>query len=1267
LPDVKDHNGIPAKYLMRVTRMQDLNNADYADQNKTQQTVYDTEIIINNADETNFTGTISELEAHVNYNVKVRLQNANQPDTWSKWSKEVKILTYDSVPEGEPLELESDPDTYTSSSGQVKWKLPTYHLRNGVIIAHRVKWWRKTEEYTENGGGVNTRGATECTESDKCEIEVEVLDYTIDGLDPYTEYYVTVESRTNFDSLGTADKEKWGPASPVHRFRTGSTFPERPPQPSIRNLKNTVRDPTKPNGDEDFNATLSANVEVSWTELSTRYGPPTKIQIIVEYDRVGDNCSNGRTDDGYELGTDCGGACEKRCDETSITRLQPLPMRNWYVAFERDLAPGDATDGNETISGLTPGQEFGYKKKAGTTHNEYGFRLVVYTTTTADDDLWAVSQALDEAIQMETLASTDEPPSSAGAVVGVMFVLMIGVVLVVFVRPRYLENEKQKSSGRAPDRGTGPTRSGSRNRPPQGTQQYSQEASMEDGDIYDNATDETDLSAAMAEGSDYGLGIQPPPQLPPVASNVIAVENLANAITQMAANSDLAFSEEYEGIETGSEFSRMAAQLMQNKTKNRYANILAYDYSRVRLSMKPGDQYSDYINANYMNGYGKTRERHYIAAQGPTPLTLPDFWRLLWESQVPVIAMVTNCEEKGRIKCARYWPQSINEPMSVSDTMTVTLEAQEDFPDYSIRTLVARFGSKSHKVIQFHFTTWPDHGVPEDGTATLAMLKKCNDARAKVPGPMLVHCSAGVGRTGTLIAIDINMDRAAAIGTVDVHATLNQMRRERSTMVQTEAQYIFIYESLLAVLSDDVQDIGVEELQRHVVDLRKSKTADGTIKLNAEFAGLNSGVKPTTRTDSAQMAVNVPKNRFKNVLPYESTRVKLQAIPGVTGSDYINASWIDGQTKRQAYVATQGPMDGTLADFWRMIWEHDIGVVVMLTQLKEDGREKSEQYWPDMDEPALDMNDFQVSAVSEQETSFGWERTIQVFNQVSEESRDVKQYQYTVWPDVGAGYGAAGDQMLKMYTSLHMYEDSTIVQPDANIYGNAAAMEDQVRASQLKPIAIHCSAGVGRTGAFISTLIGMEKLKQDRTINLPTIVRHVRTQRSTMVQTVDQYDFAYHVLATWAAHLQSGAPLRKLMGGGNSGGGAAGMSVPVRRQKPPPVADDGDSGPPVPTKARGASDGYLDMSGDDNEDIDLDAPPLPSKGSGGVQHAPYMEPSTQSRSSLRMSITNDDGEIHGQTEETLSPFVRKNSISLDDPMGMLEMATEDDDFEGLEL
>lgn len=283
----------------------------------------------------------------------------------------------------------------------------------------------------------------------------------------------------------------------------------------------------------------------------------------------------------------------------------------------------------------------------------------------------------------------------------------------------------------------------------------------------------------------------------------------------------------------------------------------------------PNDKTSDYINANYLDGWGEGRKKHYIAAQGPTPLTVIDFWRMMWECRVPVVVMVTNCEEKGRIKCQRYWPAGLNEPMPLLDGFHVKWTDVEEFPDFVIRTLEMVKDGQTAQVKQFHYTSWPDHGVPESTAGTLMMLRKARDARVGHPGPMVVHCSAGVGRTGTLLAIDVNLDRLAETNTVDVYGTLNQFRRQRNTMVQTEEQYIFIYKSIADANNNVQAEMTLPELQTYVQTMHRTDQ-NGVSVLEKEFKLLGQQLPSgNVRTDSAQLPANKSKNRFQNVLPYE--------------------------------------------------------------------------------------------------------------------------------------------------------------------------------------------------------------------------------------------------------------------------------------------------------------------------------------------------------------------------------------------------------------
>ena len=319
-------------------------------------------------------------------------------------------------------------------------------------------------------------------------------------------------------------------------------------------------------------------------------------------------------------------------------------------------------------------------------------------------------------------------------------------------------------------------------------------------------------------GSNYGVipeNCGSKQTLSDVETNPIEVADLETNINLMAQDSGKQFIEEYAEIEKGNEFTREASQEFANKHKNRYVNIVPYDYTRVQLTRRPEDVYSDYINACYIDGYGTTRQKHYIAAQGPTPKTVPDFWQMIVEQKVPVIAMVTNCEEKGRNKCEKYWPDIVNVEMPLSETsetFNVMMTHEDDeSADYTIRTLDVQLEGTKHTVKQFHFKTWPDHGVPDNSTAMLEMLSKCNAARAAAAGPMVVHCSAGVGRTGTFIATDINIDMIEAKRNIDVKGTLNKMRRQRSTVVQTDAQYMFIYSTLLEYFTNNQGLLNTEE------------------------------------------------------------------------------------------------------------------------------------------------------------------------------------------------------------------------------------------------------------------------------------------------------------------------------------------------------------------------------------------------------------------------------------------------------------------------
>ncbi|XP_059496485.1 receptor-type tyrosine-protein phosphatase H-like isoform X2 [Stegostoma tigrinum] len=263
------------------------------------------------------------------------------------------------------------------------------------------------------------------------------------------------------------------------------------------------------------------------------------------------------------------------------------------------------------------------------------------------------------------------------------------------------------------------------------------------------------------------------------------------------ADADFGFAEEYQSLSTvGIHQTLEAALLEDNKVKNRYTNVLPYDASRVKLVAQPANNASDYINASYMPGYRSDKE--FIAAQGPLPNTLEDFWRMIWEQRTGVIVMLTNCMEGIRVKCERYWPLDYT-PCAYGN-ITVTVSSETILSDWTIRDFSIRKAGSSElrSVSHFHFTAWPDHGVPKTTEKLIAFHKilrgHLNRSNQGFP---IVHCSAGVGRTGTLIALDYLLQQMEQEGLVDVYGIVRKMRQNRPLMVQTELQYIFLHQCML--------------------------------------------------------------------------------------------------------------------------------------------------------------------------------------------------------------------------------------------------------------------------------------------------------------------------------------------------------------------------------------------------------------------------------------------------------------------------------------
>lgn len=226
--------------------------------------------------------------------------------------------------------------------------------------------------------------------------------------------------------------------------------------------------------------------------------------------------------------------------------------------------------------------------------------------------------------------------------------------------------------------------------------------------------------------------------------------------------------------------------------KNRYRSILPNEHSRVRLR-RGVEEEEEYINANYLSGYGG-KPRAYIATQGPLAHTVADFWAMVWQERAPAIVMITNLVEDAKVKCERYLP----EVRGTYGLFTVEVVRTLARDGYTLRELTLQKSGEDRvrRVQHLWYTAWPDHRAPASPNQLLSLALEVEQLQARCPGPIVVHCSAGIGRTGCFVASSIGIRQLREENSVDVLATVCALRRDRGGMVQTAEQYEFVHRTL---------------------------------------------------------------------------------------------------------------------------------------------------------------------------------------------------------------------------------------------------------------------------------------------------------------------------------------------------------------------------------------------------------------------------------------------------------------------------------------
>uniref|UniRef100_G3NYJ1 Receptor-type tyrosine-protein phosphatase C n=1 Tax=Gasterosteus aculeatus aculeatus TaxID=481459 RepID=G3NYJ1_GASAC len=585
----------------------------------------------------------------------------------------------------------------------------------------------------------------------------------------------------------------------------------------------------------------------------------------------------------------------------------------------------------------------------------------------------------------------------------------------------------------------------------------------------------------------------------------IAAEVLLEAYKRKLADEGRLFLAEFQSIpRIFSRYTVKEAKKSCNGPKNRYVDILPYDYNRVQLTTGNGDPGCDYINASFIDTM-----RYFVCAAGPKDETVSDFWRMVWEQQSSIIVMVTRCEEGNRVKCAQYWPSPDRET-EIFEEFIVKLNSEDFCPDYTIRHLSLtnkREKNSEREVTHIQFMSWPDHGVPGEPHLLLKLRRRVNAFKNFFSGPIVVHCSAGVGRTGSYIGIDAMMEGLEAEGKVDIYSYVVKLRKQRCLMVQVEAQYILIHQALLEHNQFGETEITVSEIHSILSTLKIKNSEYEPTLMEEEFERLPN-FKNWRTFNTGITEENKKKNRSSSVIPYDYNRVLLKLDEGRShdsdpsegdeeeSSDeeneestiYVNASHLDGYWGPDALLAAQTPLPDTMADFWLMVYHKKVSTIVMLSDCNEGDTDCV--YW---DKDKKTFGDIEVELASTDVSPSIISRNMLIRHIKRKESRPVKQFQLLKW--------TSGEREVP-----EKAQDLTDVIKE--IKKSSGSMKSQKR----NPIVVHCNDGSSRSGIFCALWNLMDSAETEKLVDVFQVVKTLRKERQGMLSNLEQYQFLYEAL-----------------------------------------------------------------------------------------------------------------------------------------------------------
>ncbi|KAL5016211.1 hypothetical protein ScPMuIL_005800 [Solemya velum] len=568
----------------------------------------------------------------------------------------------------------------------------------------------------------------------------------------------------------------------------------------------------------------------------------------------------------------------------------------------------------------------------------------------------------------------------------------------------------------------------------------------------------------------------------------IDVDKLMDHVLKMKAGKS-AFAKEHEGLPEGLVESYEEAGKVGNRGKCRYRSIYPYDHSRVVLDLEEGKPDSDFINACYVDGYD--RDKAYVAAQGPVDHTLKDFWRMVWQLDSGIIVMLTNPIECGQMKCVQYWPNP-GAPHTYGSVATRLIE-EEEFANFTVRTLgIRKKVSNPERIIkQFHFTTWPDKGVPKTVTALIDFRNKVCSTRVSGQGPYIVHCSAGIGRTGTFIGLDYLISQGQGEKRVDVFNVICKMRHQRTHLVQTHEQYEFLYDALVEALHASSSMVPSSDFNKYYLALKETVPGSDITGLQQQFQTIQRLSNSNSKSDyeTANQPDNKQKNRYSNILAADSYRVIL-STNAEDNNSYINAVFLPGYKQKRCYILTEAPQPNTVSDFWKMIYEESCSSIVMMNNKNKKDKSMGE-YIPNGEKGKATYGPFTLEVKEKAEMDNFTVTTVNLSckNKKKQAPRTIKRFEFKSWP-----------------------QNLAVPESPASVLHLMDAVLAWQRQTKNPPIVVHCMNGAERSGLFCAICHVIDRLKIQQEVHLMETVMLLKAIRQQLVHSEEQYVFCHEAV-----------------------------------------------------------------------------------------------------------------------------------------------------------